>query len=718
MREWLTAADIAAEKLAGVPSTEQAIKRLAERDQWDDSLAYARKRPGRGGGMEYHVALLPALARLQYETRHRAIGCPDPAGARKAGPATGLTERAALEQDARKAIITAFDSFRAGQRWRLTSCLQFFCDKYNARSIAIDEWIIELIPRLTKRSLMRWRSLPESRLAVDRSKARKGKGLLDTAEGGKVRTFILALIAQQPLLSAKNIRKICRDEFGDQIADRHGVITEFPGERVIQIFVKNLRASEKVLLTKLTDPDGYRSSMAPSGTGMLRHVTEPNALWMIDASPVDALCTDGRHSIYACIDVATRRTILYRSRTPRASAVGLLMRKAILAWGVPAKVKTDNGSDFVARDTKRLLEIGLGIEIELSDKYSPQQKAHVERVIGTFQHEVGPLLKGFIGHNVADRKKIEDRRSFAARLGTDTADLFCVSMTGEQLQRHIDEWIHVVYQHAPHAGLKGKSPFQAGLESSAPTRMVDERALDVLLMAAPEGDGYRTVTKRGVRVDGFHYIVNACLPGDRVFVRMDPADAGRIIVFAAADGRYLGEGICPEKRGIDPSKVIQAKREAQAEILEAKGREAKAEIRKLTRGPALIERVLATSRRDMPNVVPLPKREVAHTTPALDAALDALRPRDEPAPLSARAAEVHASLRAEETQPDRSSAVVPIRTVETPHQRYHRAREIEERIAAEGEVSAQEAIWLGGYQTGPEYRALRSFHEDAEQANQ
>ena len=717
MKEWLTAAEIAAEKLAGVPETESGVIRLADREQWNESLAYARKRPGRGGGMEYHVALLPALARLQYETRYRAIARLDEAGPNGLDVETGLSERAALNKDARKAIVAAFDRFHAGQRWGLTSCLQFFVDKYNGRTLAIEEWIIALIPRLSKRTLLRWRAVPESRLAVDRSAARKGTGILDTAEGGKVRTFILALIAQQPLLSAKNIRKICRDEFGDRIADRHGVIIEFPTERCIQIFVKALRTSEKVLLIKLTDPDGYRSKMAPSGTGMLRHVTEPNALWMIDASPVDALCTDGRHSIYACIDVATRRTILYRSRTPRASAVALLMRKAILAWGVPAKVKTDNGSDFVARDTRRLLETGLGIEIERSDKYSPQQKAHVERVIGTFQHEVGPLLQGFIGHNVSDRKKIEDRRSFAARLGVDTADLFCVSMTGEQLQRHIDDWIETVYQHAAHAGLKGKTPFQAGLESSAPIRAVDERALDILLMAAPDGDGYRTVTKRGVRIDGFHYIVNACLPGDRVFVRMDPADAGRIIVFAAADGRYLGEGICPEKRGIDPSKVVQAKREAQAEILEAKGREARAEIRKLTKGRPLIERVLETARRDMPNVVALPKREVAHTTPAIEAALDASRPRSEPAPLTGRAAEIHAAMQAEAPEPAPSS-VVPIRTVETPHQRFRRAREIEERIAAAGEVSAQEAVWLGGYQQGPEYRALRAFHEDAEQANQ
>ncbi|WP_425646786.1 hypothetical protein [Agrobacterium leguminum] len=50
---------------------------------------------------------------------------------------------------------------------------------------------------------------------------------------------------------------------------------------------------------------------------------------------------------------------------------------------------------------------------------SPEQKGHVERIIKTFQHEVGPQLSGYIGHSVADRKAIEGRKSFAQRLGAD-----------------------------------------------------------------------------------------------------------------------------------------------------------------------------------------------------------------------------------------------------------------------------------------------------------
>ena len=71
----------------------------------------------------------------------------------------------------------------------------------------------------------------------------------------------------------------------------------------------------------------------------LRSTTMHNALWQIDASPVDALCVDGHHAIYCCIDIATRRAIWDVSRTPCASAVGPLIRKAILAWGIPDTIE-------------------------------------------------------------------------------------------------------------------------------------------------------------------------------------------------------------------------------------------------------------------------------------------------------------------------------------------------------------------------------------------
>ncbi|MCW1842267.1 Mu transposase C-terminal domain-containing protein [Prosthecomicrobium hirschii] len=708
VKEWLTARELAAEALPDMPATHSAVLRLAARLGWDESLAYVRPRAGRGGGLEYHINLLPPVARLEYERRHRQIVRPEPQARPAIVLGEGLTDRAARERDARLAIVAAFEAFSQGQRLGDAARSQIFVDRYNLGAIAVDPWIRETVRSLSKRTLARWRSAKFlgrlDRLAVDRAAARKGKGVLDTAAGGRVRTFVLALIAHQPLLTAAQVRVQCLAEFGFE--------TTLPPVRTFQHWLKTLKAAEQVLLTRLSDPNRYRSNMVPSGTGTYRWVQEPNALWMIDASPVDALCIDGRHTIYACIDIATRRTVFYVSRTPRAAAVGMLMRKAILAWGVPQKVKTDNGSDFVANETKRLMA-SLGIEMELSDSYSPQQKAHVESVIKTFQHGCAALLPGFVGHSVADRKRLEDRKTFAQRLGEETAETFGVSLTGEGLQRIVDQWAETIYARTPHSGLKGATPADTAAGSAASIRTVDERALDILVMPVADG-GIRKVTRLGIRVDHRHYQIGEADVGQRVLVRMDPMDAGRVLAFDADDGRFVGIGRCAELSGLHPATLIKARRELVNDRYRAASKQVREEIKRLVRGPSMIEKALEVAAQNEPNVVALPKREERHETPAIAAALEAsARPTSAPRAMDARTAALHAELTAAPIAVEAGDKVRPLRRQETSHQRFRRAQALEARRAAGEALSEDEAFWLGGYSAGPEYRAMRAVYEDA-----
>ncbi len=60
--------------------------------------------------------------------------------------------------------------------------------------------------------------------------------------------------------------------------------------------------------------------------------------------------------------------LIFVTRTQRAEAVLLLVRKAILAWGVPETVKTDNGSDFKATAVRRAFA-SLAIAHELCDPF-------------------------------------------------------------------------------------------------------------------------------------------------------------------------------------------------------------------------------------------------------------------------------------------------------------------------------------------------------------
>ena len=74
---WLTASDIAAAKLPGLPFTARSMRRLAKRLCWHkrcdtEGIPLARRRRGRGGGLEYHISLLPLRARAVFISRAAA----------------------------------------------------------------------------------------------------------------------------------------------------------------------------------------------------------------------------------------------------------------------------------------------------------------------------------------------------------------------------------------------------------------------------------------------------------------------------------------------------------------------------------------------------------------------------------------------------------------------------------------------------------------------
>lgn len=74
-REWFTSTELAGLALQGLPATRPGIERRAKAGGWtapEGEGRFWRKRLGRGGGVEFHVSLLPIGARQQLRWRHRA----------------------------------------------------------------------------------------------------------------------------------------------------------------------------------------------------------------------------------------------------------------------------------------------------------------------------------------------------------------------------------------------------------------------------------------------------------------------------------------------------------------------------------------------------------------------------------------------------------------------------------------------------------------------
>lgn len=165
----------------------------------------------------------------------------------------------------------------------------------------------------------------------------------------------------------------------------------------------------------------------------------------------------------------------------------------------------------------------------------------IGRMIGGWFKSLNEQGRGYIGHNVADRKEIEARRAFAQRLGCADADAFAVELTAAELQRRIDDWVEYDYSADEHGGLDGLSPSQAAERSLRPIRRVNEHALDVLLMPLAGNDGIRTMGKKGLKIDHHYYQAPEILPGSKVLVRMDPMDAGRARLFSAEGDIFLAD---------------------------------------------------------------------------------------------------------------------------------------------------------------------------------
>lgn len=264
------------------------------------------------------------------------------------------------------------------------------------------------------------------------------------ARGGahKYGDFIAAVAGANQHFTSLHIHGMLRIEYGDDV----------PHTRTIRRLLAHWKQENQALYTEMTNPDKAKSKYRPAFGKAYEWVQAPNQLWEIDASPTDALTIDGRHTLYSVIDIYTRRMLVEISKTATASAALKLIQRAIQEWGVPDTIRTDNGADFVAHWFRNTL-IQLGIYQDIAPPFCPERKAVVERGFGTLQRDLMPTLKGFIGHDVKDRKQIEARKSFAARLGEKPDRAFCVEMTPEDLQKAVDGWATHIYSNRKHSGI-------------------------------------------------------------------------------------------------------------------------------------------------------------------------------------------------------------------------------------------------------------------------
>ncbi|HYH17611.1 MAG TPA: Mu transposase C-terminal domain-containing protein [Azospirillum sp.] len=710
---WYTASELAFFALPGLPSTKRGINMRAQQERWSP----ARPRQGRGGGTEYHVTALPPEARIELGRRAAEQATP-PAPPKLAATLKGtaaapvvLTKAGKARLDAKATIANAFLAFerQAGglSRDRL---VHKFTGFYNAREVDVPDWARAAKPTVSPSSLRRWVEAVESGEAARLAGAygnRKGAGSLDQARED-IMGYLVAVALAKPDWNADAYRAALVKRFGEGFELLRGGQAKMPTAGWIRRRLNQWREEYKQLHLRLTNPDAWKNRSLVAVGSYSEAITKPNELWEIDASPTDLMLTDGRHTIYVVVDVFTRRMLILVTKVPRASAVLLLIRRAILAWGMPEAIKTDNGSDFLARETQRFFAlVGDAIRHPVCTPYSPEQKPHVERAIGTVQHGLMPLLPGYTGHNVAKRQEIRSRQTFAARLGQKDEEVFEAALPAAELQMLADAWVENRYHTSPHAGLGDRTPAAVAEEhAGSEWRVVDERQLDLLLMPCADGDGTRTVGKKGIRVENADFWAPELIPyvgtGDRLEVRLDPERMDRVFVYRPDPFQFLCIAQNPERAGLSRAELSAQAKALQQQLIA----DQKAAIRAAGKGfkphqlaDALIGRPAAT-------VSALPRSSLPPPSAGLEAAQRAIT-ASKPA-VAAPRTEADTVRQADVAR----RLAAPAQAAEKPEDRWwRRAQAIEARIEAGEEVSEDDLDWLASNRTSAWYQARRRDQE-------
>lgn len=709
---WPTARDLAG--MPGMPGTERGVRMRALREGWHHTHAAVR------GGMVvcYDPASLPLDVRMRLASQ--AVAGTSLADETRTESATELAQRTAFvvaaparklkEPDAnRTRVLVLFQRWWAAVGGPLHPALDHFAVLWGQGAIQATPELRRAVPKFNASTLRRWWLTMQERGSLAREPhPRRGQF---QALSGELGTAVLSVLSSKPHLSAAHVR---------DLIVRHGMVPadQIPSERAFRRAIQAFKADNAQAWLAHTNPDAWRSSYLAASGDAAAHITRPNQQWQMDSTVGDCMLVDPdsgeirRHHLVACIDVFTRRVMFLVTRTSKANAIAALIRKCIDAWGKPESIKTDNGSDYTAEQLEFAL-LQLGISHPLCDPFEPQQKPYVERVFGTLLHGLFPLLTGFIGHNVGQRKAIESARSFAERLFGKKALGMEVELrfTPAQLQAMVDNWT-ADYLADTH-GTLGISPNEQTERHLREIVRVDARALDMFLSPIA-ADELRTIGKKGIKVDKgvFTAVELGGLEGKQVRVRMSEAEIGQLYVFDL-DGAFLCIATDTSRLGVTLQEVSAKRKAKQQQVIERVKDVMKHARRAYDTDAAVrdvyLDRQAKAIEQSDGKVKRLPPREVLGTTPAIESALSGLENRAQgpKVPAHQQQAVAAAMARLEGATP----AAQVFRVANTPNDRYSTWLRMRSRTDQGQAITPAERTWFDSYATSSECRAMERLHQ-------
>ncbi|PLY08378.1 MAG: DNA transposition protein [Arcobacter sp.] len=436
--------------------------------------------------------------------------------------------------------------------------IEFYLKKSNEFSVT--KWLKEVVEKdiqfdelghVSQKQLFDWlKKYKDSRAKgtnlvesfIDARGAQKGVKALSSEQKATAQRYFLK--TSRPMIT-EIYRNMCHD-YGDTM----------PSYDALNNYFKEWKRKNPLLYEFSKSPDSAKNKFLVAYGDESEKAKYKNHYWELDSTPADVICEDGkRYAIIAALDIFSRRVVFHVCESSSAYTISQLLRKAILKLGIPEHVVIDNGRDYTSNHFETVC-INLGIEKIVVPPFSGECKPFVERIFGTLSRELFEQIPGYIGHDVAQRKELQARQSFAdkiksrekwreeQKLKTDDErkawrdawklkkenvglDL-TVLMSADELQMWIDNWVDKIYEQREHSTIKTKPILKWNRDITPVQSIPDERMLLMLL-----GESVvRRVGKKGIAYDGcqYYHLNLVELTGHYVYV-MSSEDLGIVYVF-------------------------------------------------------------------------------------------------------------------------------------------------------------------------------------------
>jgi putative transposase len=556
-QEWFSAAELAAMAPPGLPTSARGVALKSEREGWCEPVqkgVWWRERAGRGGGVEYHLSVLPLATQAKL-----SIDLAIAPEAKAPASAPDETDRHAMwawferQTDIKKS--KARDRLLALQAVReLTNAgvpkvlaMQQVCELRDIALSSLYAWerLVHRVPRSDWLAYLAPRHAGQSGARAEISE--------------EAWDFLRAdyLRPEQPTLSA------CYRRLGEAAAEQGWAI---PSEKTVGRKLDAIPTPVMVLARK--GPDALKA-MFPAqerDRGVFHALEAVNAdghKWDVFVKWPDG--TIGRPLMVAFQDLYSGKMLSWRvDRSENKEAVRLAFGDLIDEYGIPDMCWLDNGRSFASKwltggipnrfrfKVKDEDPIGimtqLGVQVHWTTPYAGQSKP-IERAFRDFAGDIAKHPK-FAGAYVGNSPMAKPSNYGNAAI---PLDVF-LDVVGQEIVKHN---ARAGRQATVCAGRSFDTTFAESYARS-PIRKASPEQRRIWLLAAEAVSTDRL--DGSVRLAGNRFWAEFLqeLRGQKVVVRCDPQNFHDDLHVYHLDGRYLGAAPCVEAVGFNDAEAARA----------------------------------------------------------------------------------------------------------------------------------------------------------------